>query len=226
MRGKYIQFAAGILVGAALFGGGTAMAAGILAEPSTSPIYVDGQQVQITAYTIGGNNYVKLRDIGQAVGFNVYWDGAVQIDSDAPYTGEAPAPAMELDAVRQEIVRLVNEVRCENGASALTVNDSLMSAAQERAETMYTYHRTKEDCEAVIAHGYPYGFGANITAFTGVATEDAAREAVRNWVNSPGHFQTMIDPDGDTIGVGFAEDQYKTVCYLFIGNPKSVNPYE
>lgn len=26
------------------------------------------------AYTINGNNYVKLRDIGEKVGFNVYWD--------------------------------------------------------------------------------------------------------------------------------------------------------
>ena len=33
---------------------------------------------------------MKLRDIGEAVGFNVYWDGAVQIDSDSPYTGAAP----------------------------------------------------------------------------------------------------------------------------------------
>lgn len=37
------------------------------------------------------SNYVKLRDIGEAVGFNVYWDGrSVQIDSDAPYTGTGP----------------------------------------------------------------------------------------------------------------------------------------
>lgn len=136
---------------------------------------------------------------------------------------KSPSPTAELDEVRQEIVRLVNEVRRENGVSELTINDSLMAAAQERAETMYTYHRTKEDCEAAVAHGYPYGFGANITAFTGTAT--AARKAVTNWVESPGHFQTMIDPDCDTIGVGFAEDQSKTVCYLFVGNPKSVNPY-
>ncbi len=77
----------GMALGAALTGG--AAAAGILAEPSWSPIYVDGQQVQMTAYNILGNNYVKLRDIGQAVGFNVYYQDGVQVDSDAPYTGEA-----------------------------------------------------------------------------------------------------------------------------------------
>ena len=58
----------GLALGAVLTGG--AIAAGITAEPAWSPIYVDGQQVQMTAYNILGNNFVKLRDIGQAVGFN------------------------------------------------------------------------------------------------------------------------------------------------------------
>ena len=46
------------------------------------------------AYGIAGNNYVKLRDIGKAVGFNVFWDadsGCVQIETGVPYTGEAPS---------------------------------------------------------------------------------------------------------------------------------------
>ena len=44
----------------------------------------------MTAYNIAGNNYVRLRDIGQQVDFNVYWSDGVQIDTDAPYTGIAP----------------------------------------------------------------------------------------------------------------------------------------
>lgn len=86
-------FFAGLLCGALIFGGTTAYAAGVIAELSTQPIYVDGQQASITAYNINGNNYVKLRDIGEKVGFNVYWDSGVQIDSDAAYTGVAPAQA-------------------------------------------------------------------------------------------------------------------------------------
>ena len=58
------------------------------------PIYVDGKQVQLETYAINGSNYVKLRDIGQAVGFEVYWDGsAAQIISDKPYTGQLPVQA-------------------------------------------------------------------------------------------------------------------------------------
>ena len=77
----------GMVLGASLVGGA---AAGIVAEPSWQNIYVDGEKVSMTAYNIAGNNYVRLRDIGQQVGFNVYWSDGVQIDTDAPYTGVAP----------------------------------------------------------------------------------------------------------------------------------------
>ena len=83
----------GILAGIALCGPAAQAANGThTAALSSQPIYVDGQQVSLTAYLINGSNYVKLRDVGEAVDFEVYWDGsAVQIESDRPYTGEAPA---------------------------------------------------------------------------------------------------------------------------------------
>ena len=46
------------------------------ASLSTSKVYLDGQEVQLTAYTIGGNNYFKLRDIGQALDIAITWDSA------------------------------------------------------------------------------------------------------------------------------------------------------
>ena len=94
-------FVAGLLVSAVLFSGGIAYAAsGVLAEKSTQAVYVDGQREELEAYIIDGSNYVKLRDIGQAANFNVYWDGAVQIESNVPYTGEAPMGTV----VQQELL--------------------------------------------------------------------------------------------------------------------------
>ena len=90
-RGKGITLmAAGILIGTVLAGPAAQAAEQIAALRSEQRIYVNGTEVQIEAYTIDGSNYVKLRDVGQAVGFNVYYDGAVQIESEKPYTGEAP----------------------------------------------------------------------------------------------------------------------------------------
>ncbi len=313
----------GLALGAMLTGG--AVAAGITAEPAWSPIYVDGRQVQMTAYNILGNNYVKLRDIGQAVGFNVYYQNGVQVDSDAPYTGEAPAqpvavepirvgsykgntlkandrsgliigpsgrsytvtssnPAVvaienvsgnwvavtkapgsavitvsdgaggtgsltltvdgavgnvenavsngvELDAnmdIRREMIRLINQVRQENGAGPLSISEPLMNAAQDCSSQMNRHHNTLYECKAVAAYGYPYGFGDNLTWFSGFdCIEEIAQTAVTNWVNSPGHFQTMIDLRADCIGVGVTvRNQDEACCYMFTGDPNSIPAYD
>ena len=97
-RAKEVLFMGiGILAGIALSGPAAQAATEVLtAIRSTQPIYVDGVQVSMKAYSINGSNYVKLRDVGKAVGFEVYWDGsAVQIESDQPYTGKAPASETE-----------------------------------------------------------------------------------------------------------------------------------
>jgi len=91
MKGKHLELAAGIAIGALLFGGGTAYAAGLLAEPSTQTFYLGDQQIQLEAYAINGHNYVKPRDVGQAVDFNVVYDparNAAIIEPGKPYTGE------------------------------------------------------------------------------------------------------------------------------------------
>ena len=98
-KGTILYGAACFMLGAAICGGGAAYAAGVMAERSTNAFYVDGEQVELPAYVINGSNYVMLRDVGQVVGFNVYWDEedrTVQIESDKPYTGVAPAKASSL----------------------------------------------------------------------------------------------------------------------------------
>ena len=68
---------------------------GAVAKVSNQRIAVDGIYVNMKAYQIDGNNYVKLRDIGKQVDFGVSYDAAtesVRIDTDAPYT-ESTTPA-------------------------------------------------------------------------------------------------------------------------------------
>ena len=98
------SFIAGLLIGAMFFSGTVAYAAGIIAERSSHRFFVDGKEVEMTAYGINGNNYVMLRDIGKAVGFNVYWDSVnncVQIESDKPYTGVASVGSNAVSAPKK-----------------------------------------------------------------------------------------------------------------------------
>jgi hypothetical protein len=53
-------------------GGGQA----VTAAPTTAAVFVDGQAAALRAYNIGGNNFFMLRDLGDALGFAVDWDGA------------------------------------------------------------------------------------------------------------------------------------------------------
>lgn len=125
-------FVMGMVLGAVLLGGGAAMAAGLLAEPSTQSFYVDGERVELEAYVINGNNYVKLRDVGRAVDFGVAYDGAtnsVQMDSKSPYVEEVPAtpaptpsPAIPAGIIKvpQSDERLIlkegDKVLCDDGS--------------------------------------------------------------------------------------------------------------
>ena len=141
---------------------------------------------------------------------------------EAPTIGDS-ASLVDNMAIRQEMIRLINQTRKANGVSELPVSEALMNAAQTCSNRRYTWHHTPEESQAAADAGYPYGFGDNLTVFTGTA--DAARRAVDNWINSPGHFETMIDPRCDCIGVGVTQRDGITYCYMFVGIPNSVNFY-
>ena len=218
------SFAAGFLTCLLLAGvTTTAYAAGILAERSTHRIVVDGKEVQMEAYVINGNNYVMLRDIGRAVGFNVFWDGdtkCVQVESDKPYTGETPVTSAEakpmehpsqtdVATAKQDIIDCTNALRCENGVSALTVNDKLMQAAQVRADemaahTVYSHTRpnggkfnTVTDCPYMAENIH------RIADWT-MSNQTLAERAAMDWYASTVHHKNMVNPKLSEIGVGLA----------------------
>ena len=222
---KSLYLIAGILIGITLFGGSSVLAAGITAERSTNRIYVDGQEVHLTAYNINGNNYVMLRDIGKTVGFEVYWDGdakCVQVESGKPYTGEAPAKAedtksteqpvqTDVAAAKQDIVDRTNALRRENGVAVLRVNDRLMQAAQVRADEMAAsgiYSHTRPDgrkSNTVTDSRYT---GENIHSISDLYLEQQHKtlsETVVNlWSNSKAHTDNMTNSRYGEIGVGLA----------------------
>ena len=222
------SFAAGFLTCLLLAGvTTTAYAAGIMAERSHHRIVVDGKEAQMEAYVINGSNYVRLRDIGKAVGFEVYWDGdakCVQVESGKPYTGIAPVkaetsgpasqpevttPADDVDAMKQDIIDRTNALRKENGVAVLRVNDKLMQAAQVRADemaahTVYSHTRpnggkfnTVTDC--------PY-MAENIHRIADWVLSDQtlAERAVADWYASTVHHKNMVNPKLSEIGVGLA----------------------
>ena len=237
---KSLCLIVGILIGATVFGGASAYAAGILAERSNHRIFVDGQEVQMEAYVVNGNNYVKLRDIGKAVGFNVFWDadsGCVQIETNVPYTGEAPTesetdtPAsqpeattpIDADTMKQDIVDRTNALRKENGIAALTADDKLMQAAQVRAEEMAAntvYSHTRPDGRKYVTVTDCQYVGENIHCLEDWALKEKSlpETVMWAWTASAGHLKNMTNSRYGSIGVGLAEgtDENGAGCWYCV----------
>ena len=55
---------------------------------TSAKVYLNGEELPITAYNIDGNNYFKLRDIAKEINFGITWDGTtntVGIDTKIDY---------------------------------------------------------------------------------------------------------------------------------------------
>ena len=219
----------GLVLGLSLSAPAAQAVESLKATLSTNRILVDGQETHMTAYTIGGSNYVRLRDIGKAVGFEVYWDsenGCVQVESGKPYTGEEPAkdgvikptpqpePTVptndaDVDAMKQDIIDRTNALRCENGVDALRVNNKLMQAAQVRADEMAAHtvysHTRPNGGKFNTVTDCPY-MAENIHRIADWVLSDQtlAERAVADWYASTVHHKNMVNPKLSEIGVGLA----------------------
>ncbi len=117
--------ASGIILGAALVA--PAAGAALTAQPSGQMIVVDGKPVQIEAYSIGGSNYCKLRDVGSAVGFAVAYNAltnTVEISTTEPYTEATQSSRMvSLPTDGSQYVPQVGDViLCDDGTE-YTIKD-------------------------------------------------------------------------------------------------------
>lgn len=225
MKKRFITFLSGMVVGAVMFGGSVAYASGILADLSNNQIFVDGTLTPMEAYVINGHNYVKLRDIGQAVGFNVFWDDTakcVQVESDKPYTGIAPTKQegektsgqlhqTDVDAIKKDVVTRTNTLRHNKGVAVLEVNSLLMDAAQVRADEMAAsgaYSHTRPDGRRSNTVTDSRRTGENIHCITELYLEQQHKtlsDAVVNlWSNSKDHADNMLNARYGEIGVGLA----------------------
>ena len=242
----------GLVLGLSLSAPAAQAVESLKATLSTNRVLVDGQEVRLTAYNINVSNYVRLRDIGKAVGFEVYWDsenGCVQVESGKPYTGEAPAKAepdkplsrpedtsttIDVNALKQDIIDRTNALRKENGVAALRINDRLMQGAQVRADEMASssvYSHTRPDGRRnTSVTDCPY-VGENIHRIADCALQgkSVSEAAVWSWNLSGGHRDNLLEKNYAETGVGLSRgvnDSGEACWYcvqLFLWNGYSIS---
>ena len=236
-RAGVFQFVLGIVVGAVFFGGTAAIAAGIMAQPKTAAIVIDGQTVDLKGYLVEGNHYFQLRDLSDKLAagdkdFSIVWDGQgnrVLIDTgrgydpNEQYTPESTTPpeqempAMSIDEMKVEIVRLTNEERTKAGLPALEVLPALMDTAQRKAQDFIDNHyfghispvygTPGEMIKAAIPHIKSAGENIGTWANTPEA-------AFAGWLNSQEHLDVMLAQKYTHIGVGIIQTADGGFCWV------------
>ena len=190
---------------------------GASAKMSNQRIAVDGEYVRMAAYQIGGNNYVKLRDVAENVGFAVNYEnatGKVTVNPSAAY-GSAPETSTNKTTVtdatlrqwEQEMIVRINEERAKVGAPALVQDENLIKWAQYWSQNLITEFRhstVNEERNFATMIGVSEDAIYSQENIGGGMASDPANDFMSSFLNSEGHRRTLLDKDWTRVGVGFA----------------------
>lgn len=142
----------------------------------------------------------------------------------------APSPeSVDIVKIEDIIFQLVNELRTELDVGTLEKNETLRLAATVRAiETEDSFSHTRPDGTqpfTVLEEDdtfYPYSMaGENLamaTYFRG--DQHMAHLIFEGWVESEEHYETMINPDFEEIGIGVHYDGEILYATQFFGKPR------
>jgi len=144
------------------------------------------------------------------------------INPDLIYPGQILTIPQTESAVSQfeaEVIRLVNDIRRENGLPPLTANWELSRVARYKSQDMvdnrYFAHSSPtygSPAQMIRAFGIPFRTAGENIAW-GYATPKAV---VDGWMNSSGHRANILNASYKQIGVGYvAQGSYWT--QMFIG---------
>lgn len=129
-----------------------------------------------------------------------------------------PTVDSTVTAYEKEVVRLVNEIRSENGLKPLTIDWQLSRVARYKSQDMssigYFSHTSP-------TYGSPFemmrSFGISYrTAGENIAKGYRTAETVVNgWMNSPGHRANILNSTYTHIGVGYvSKGNYWTQMFI------------
>jgi uncharacterized protein YkwD len=170
---------------------------------SKAKVLKNGVPLSMTGYVIDGNTYYKLRDMGSAFGFNVFWDGAKnKVVIDTEVIAETVIKNQELS---YEVLRLINIEREKAGLHKLVMDAKLEKAAYFKSNDMlinnYFEHISPVHggmVDIVAMHDVPYRHLAENIA----SDYTTAKKVVDGWMASPGHRRNILSPNLNKVGIG------------------------
>ena len=162
-----------------------------------------------THTVVSGDSLWKIA-VKYEIGLSEIKSANPQIENyDLIYPGQVinlPSADPTVSTYEQEVIRLVNEIRQENGLKPLTYDWELSRVARYKSQDMrdnrYFSHTSPvygTPFQMIKSFGISYrSAGENIAK--GYATPQAV---VNGWMNSSGHRANILNPDYTHIGVGY-----------------------
>ena len=117
-----------------------------------------------------------------------------------------PTTDSTVASYEQEVIRLVNEIRVENGLKALTYDWELSRVARYKSQDMKDNHYFSHTSPV---YGSPFQMMKNFGISFRSAGENIAKgyrtpqAVVNGWMNSPGHRANILNTRYTHIGVGY-----------------------
>lgn len=185
-------------------------------------VFVIGTSAATTHTVVAGDSMWKIA-VSYQVGLSEIKAANPQISNpDLIYPGQVLTIPMTDDSVlryEKEVVRLVNEIRAQNGLRELTYNWELSRVARYKSQDMKDNHYFSHTSPV---YGSPFqmmkSFGITYrSAGENIARGQTSPQAVVNaWMSSSGHRANILNASFTQIGVGYVADgRYWT--QMFIG---------
>jgi uncharacterized protein YkwD len=150
-------------------------------------------------------------------------DTAETVQTESEAAAELTEEEQAILDFKEEVIRLVNIEREDEGVPALTEMDTLAEMADIRAEeSAASFSHTRPDgtrCFTLFTeYSLKYRAAGENLAY-GFKTPEAV---VNAWMNSEGHKKNILDPDFSYIGIGYyVNENGRIYCSQFFYTPKA-----
>lgn len=194
----------------------------LLTAVLTVPVFLTEVSAAAATHTVVSGDSLWMIAVKYQIGLSEIKSANPQIKNyDLIYPGQIihiPTMDSSVTAYEQEVIRLVNEIRSENGLKALTYDWELSRVARYKSQDMkdnnYFSHTSPvygTPFQMLKNFGFSYrSAGENIAR--GYATPHAV---VNAWMNSSGHRANILNANYTKIGVGYvAGGNYWTQMFI------------
>lgn len=186
--------------------------------PSEWTLTVNGVAAEATVYSLGGNNYFKLRDLGRIFNFSVIWNGAistVNINPDESYAAESVSPYTAFVSSKNKTIEYL-----KSRLSLACPLASYETEQQELENTAFSYDNALTAL-AFISNGNKAEAKKILDAFlTGIEEDRYISDRVRNAYragdasNLPGWWTGRWYEDAYQVGTNPGNSSYVALALL------------